>query len=391
MKVGIVKPDWGIRGGFEVVVERVEQDLVTAGHQVERVEVPVAGLAPAPFGASVPDRAWGQAAEWFTHMALLETFRGLDVRRFDVVISTQPPSYGVRHPRQLALFYHHLRAFYDLEQVWVAAGRASAALHHAAAALLRANEAEDIAGVRHFLAGSTRVQERLRNYHGDVPVSLYEAPAPQVEIRSGRAEHVLTVSRHEFTKRTELALAAFALGTVPGVIAGAGGRLPFVRDLAGRIATGAVDAAALAPEQTWLNLGQAPDQPCEAVLDHVRVPGRVSADELDRLYRDALCVVAPAYDEDDGLTVREAMAYGRPVVVCRDGGGLVSFVEDGVNGLVVDPEPAAIAAAVRRLADDAALASSLGAAGRATAERLTPKNAADQLLDALELVAGTAR
>ncbi|MCC2312913.1 glycosyltransferase family 4 protein [Cellulomonas xiejunii] len=392
MRIGLVKPDWGIRGGFEVVVDRVVRDLSAAGHDVDVVQVAVAELGRTPFGASVDPLVWAQAPEWFTHMALVERFRALDLSDYDVVVSTQPPSYAVRHPRHLALFYHHQRAFYDLEDVWVAAGRADAALHRAASALLRHAEADDIAGVGHFLVGSRRVQERLGEFHGPgLSTSLYEAAAPVVDAEAGGGSHVLTVSRHEFTKRTELTVQALALGDVPGVLVGDGGRLPYVRDLAARFATGALDPVAVAPQDLWLNLGLPAGDEDPAPAPHVRLLGRVDDATLDGLYRDALCVVAPAYDEDDGLTVREAMAYGRPVVVCRDGGGLTAFVEHGVNGLVVEPDGAAIAAAVAELAGDPDLAARLGRAGQEKARTLTEARARRQLLDAVERTAELSR
>ena len=76
------------------------------------------------------------------------------------------------------------------------------------------------------------------------------------------------------------------------------------------------------------------------------------ADELGALYRGALCVVAPALDEDYGLTALEAMLHGKPVIVCRDGGGLADLVEDGVTGIVVEPDGPSIAAAVASLTAD---------------------------------------
>lgn len=388
MRVALVKPDWRIRGGFELVVDRVEVDLRSAGHQVDRVELDVPGLAHCAFGVTVDDAVWSRAPEWFSHLAMLDRFRSMDLKEFDLVVSTQPPSYAVRHPRHLALFYHHARAFYDLEDVWVRAGRAHAALHRTAAAMLRAAEADDLAQVTHFLAGSPRVAERLHRYQGpDVPLSLYLAPPPQVApVVDRSAEHVLVVSRHEFTKRTELAVQALALGTVPGVLVGDGGRLPFVQALAARIAAGEVDAHDLDDAALWLNLGVVSGTVPDAALDQVTFAGRVSDDELHGLYASALCVVAPAYDEDYGLTVLESMAHGTPVIVCRDGGGLTAVVEDGVNGLVVDPLATSIAAAVARLDSDRGLARALGEAGRETAAQHSAASAREELLRAVEMV-----
>lgn len=387
MKIAVVKPDWRIAGGFEKVVAQVEADLAGVGHQVRRIDVDVPSIPRRPFGTPVPDELWDRAPEWFGHLAMLDRFRGLDTSWADLVVSTQPPSYAVQHPRQLALFYHHARAFYDLADVWVRAGLAPAALHGTAAGLLREAEATDLAGVRLFLAGSPRVAERLRHYQGDaVPVSGYDAAGPVVETVGPEFEHVLCVSRHEFTKRTELAVQALALGTETGVLVGAGGRLPFVAELAGGFATGSVDPAALSDADLWLNRGHAQGA---AAAEHprIRLAGRVADDRLAELYRSALCVVAPAYDEDDGLTVREAFAYGKPVIVCRDGGGLTASVQDKVNGFVVEPTGAAIAEAVATLGADRELARQMGSAGREVALERTPARARDQLLQAVDLVA----
>jgi glycosyltransferase involved in cell wall biosynthesis len=89
---------------------------------------------------------------------------------------------------------------------------------------------------------------------------------------------------------------------------------------------------------------------------NVEFAGRVSDDALAQRYATAPCVVAPAYQEDYGLTAIEAMAEGKPVVVCRDGGGLTELVDHEQTGLVVDPTPAAIADAVERLCTDPDLA-----------------------------------
>jgi glycosyltransferase involved in cell wall biosynthesis len=102
----------------------------------------------------------------------------------------------------------------------------------------------------------------------------------------------------------------------------------------------------------------------------------------------AVCVVAPAYDEDYGLTAIEAMAAGTPVIVCRDGGGLVELVDDGVTGLVVEPTGAAIAAAIRTLVDDPELARRLGEQGREAARAHTLDAEVDSVLAGLEAVLG---
>lgn len=77
------------------------------------------------------------------------------------------------------------------------------------------------------------------------------------------------------------------------------------------------------------------------------------------------------FDEDYGLVTLEGFLAAKPVVTATDSGGTLEFVEDGVNGAVVAPEPAAIGAAVRRLHERRGEAAELGAAGRERAAAIT--------------------
>jgi glycosyltransferase involved in cell wall biosynthesis len=80
-------------------------------------------------------------------------------------------------------------------------------------------------------------------------------------------------------------------------------------------------------------------------------------------------VHASTQPEPFGLVIAEAMACARPVVVSA-AGGAAEIVEDGVDALGVAPgDAAALAEAIRSLADDPGLRARLGAAGRARAER----------------------
>jgi glycosyltransferase involved in cell wall biosynthesis len=106
-------------------------------------------------------------------------------------------------------------------------------------------------------------------------------------------------------------------------------------------------------------------------------------------------VVADLSSEGLGITgtIREAMALGRPVVASAAGGN-PELVEDGLSGLIVPPrDPAAVAAAVRRILSDSSLAARLGAAAR---ERVVRGFSTEIRLDRIEelysrLIAGRAR
>jgi glycosyltransferase involved in cell wall biosynthesis len=57
------------------------------------------------------------------------------------------------------------------------------------------------------------------------------------------------------------------------------------------------------------------------------------------------------------------MLSGKPVIVASDGGGATEFVEHEREGLIVEPDPQAIAAAVDTLYADRAGARAMGQRG----------------------------
>jgi glycosyltransferase involved in cell wall biosynthesis len=124
-------------------------------------------------------------------------------------------------------------------------------------------------------------------------------------------------------------------------------------------------------------VGEGPERPALAQLadrlgvgDRVVFRGRVPAPELQASYaRAAVCVLPSVQDtrgdtEGLGVVLLEAMNHGTPVVASRIG-GIPDIVEDGVSGLLVPPADAdALAAAIRRVLSDPALARRLGEGGR---------------------------
>ena len=146
-----------------------------------------------------------------------------------------------------------------------------------------------------------------------------------------------------------------------------------------------ISAAALLPRESPVRvvvIGEGPDRPAlEAqarslgVGDRIDFRGRVSAEALRQAYGNAGAFVLPAVTDSRGDTeglgvvLLEAMSYRVPVIGSRIG-GITDIIIDGESGLLVPPgDPAALAAALRRLADDPAFARRLGDAGHAHFER----------------------
>jgi glycosyltransferase involved in cell wall biosynthesis len=96
------------------------------------------------------------------------------------------------------------------------------------------------------------------------------------------------------------------------------------------------------------------------IQDRVHITGRVSRDELVRLYNEAQILVSPSLYEGFGLPAAEAMACGT-AVVATTAGAFPEVIEDGVSGLLVPPQDAhALADAIERLLDDSFLRQRLG-------------------------------
>jgi glycosyltransferase involved in cell wall biosynthesis len=101
------------------------------------------------------------------------------------------------------------------------------------------------------------------------------------------------------------------------------------------------------------------------VADRVALCGWISNEDLEGLYRAAVCLAFPSLAEGFGLPVLEAMTRGLPVA-CSNVSALPEVAGDAA--LLFDPESVdAIGAALRRLLADEALRADLIARGRARA------------------------
>ena len=86
------------------------------------------------------------------------------------------------------------------------------------------------------------------------------------------------------------------------------------------------------------------------------------------------------FDEDYGYVTLEAFLSGKTVITTNDSGGPLEFVRDGANGLVCEPDPAALAVAMNQVAADRELAARLGDAGLQVARAITWDGVIEQLL-----------
>ena len=334
-----------VHGGAEILARELVAALRAQGYEADVVSI--------PFRDTPREELIAHAAAW----RLLDLTEAA-MQRIDMVVPTKFPTYFVRHPLKVAWLVHQHRAAYEL------CGTPFSDFEHSERDVgLRKRLIElDTAMLNECAAVFTiarTVSERLSKYNGIAAEPLYSPPKLAPRLRSGPyGDYMLTVTRLEHVKRVDLAIESMPHVDPPTrlIVAGEGtARRSLERrieelDLAGRVS----------------------------------LLGRVSDDDLIALYAGARGLLFTPYAEDYGYVTLEAFMARKPVVTTSDAGGPLEFVVDGVNGLVADPSPQAIAASVNRLTADVSLASRLGDAGYERARFITWQRVVERLVGAAE-------
>ena len=321
-----------VRGGAESLVRDLVRELCDRGYRAELVSV--------PFKWYPKDEILPHAAAW--RLLDLSESNGTPV---DLVIATKFPTYFVRHPNKVTWLMHQYRAAYEL-----VGGPYSDFGHREMDVALRRHIVEQdramLAECRGLYAIARNTARRLETYNGLRAEAVYHPPRLAGRLAGGpAADYVLSVGRLETIKRIDLAIRAVA-ALPPGLrllVAGEGTQRANLERLIEELGVG----------------------------DRVQLLGAVDDDTLVALYRDALAVIYPPYDEDYGYVTLEAFLSRKPVVTARDSGGTLEFVEDGVSGYVCEPAPDALAAALAALDADRGRAARMGDAGYACASAIT--------------------
>ena len=329
MRIAVCHPQTPFsRGGGEMHTERLAASLREAGHDVDILAIPF---------------KWYPPQELVHQMAL---WRSLDVTEangqpIDMVVALKFPAYLVRHERKVVWLIHQHRAAYEL---WDHPVYGDLAMHEDGAAVRdMVWQADRVAlkEAKRIFTNSANVGERLRRYLGIPSDPLYHrSPISErlLDLPAGPpGDEVIFPSRLEPLKRQGLAVEAMrhVRSGVRMVLVGSGpGALGILRQI----------------EEQGLG-------------DRVRLETGITDDRLVELYRGCLAAYYGPFDEDYGYVTLEAMAARRPVVTTTDSGGPLELVEDGRTGVVVEPKPRDVAAAIDRLASDRTAAAAMGEAG----------------------------
>jgi len=293
-----------VQGGAEVLVNGLVGALEQAGHRVAVVALPFRWYPPAMIPA--------HALAW--RLLDLTEANGMPIDR---VICTKFPTWAVRHPHKVAWVVHQHRQAYD----WYGtplSDFANTPDDRRVRDSIRAIDARGLGECKRVYGISRNVVARLARFNTIGGSALYP-PTTLTGLVPGGPDggFLLSVARLDAAKRLDLVFRAIA--TCKEKV-----ELRLVSD---------------GPERARLERLAATLQ----ITDRVRFLGRVSDAEVVNLYRTCRAVVYVPMDEDYGYAAVEALMAGKPVLTASDSGGVLEFVQDGVNGAVVAPEADALA------------------------------------------------
>ena len=330
-----------VHGGAELHVRGLVAELTRRGYRTEKVSV--------PFKWYPKDELLAQAAAW--RLIDLSEANGETI---DAVIATKFPTYFARHPRKITWLFHQYRAIYDLfDTPYSEFGHTESDVRLRDRLIGLDNEV--LGESTKLFSNARNTAARLARYNGLTAEPLYHPPPLAGKLTAGPSgDYVLSVGRLEGNKRVDLIVAALA-HTDPAV------RLIVVGEgpLRGQLETAASRAG---------------------VADRVTFTGAITERQLIDLYAGAFAVVFPPLDEDYGYVTLEAFLARKPVITTTDAGGPLEFVDDGITGLVCEPAPEALGAAIGRLAGDPRRAQSLGDAGYERARAISWDGVVDRLM-----------
>jgi len=317
-----------IHGGAEVHAEQLCRALRAAGHQVEIVAI--------PFKWYPPERI----ADHILACRLLDLTESCGVG-IDRVIGLKFPAYLIPHPNKVLWILHQHRQAYDLWDHplgYMARFENGAGVRDAIAAADR----QWIPEAKTVFANSRNVAMRLKQFCGIDSEPLYHPPQHAEKFYCAADEgYLFYPSRLTTLKRQGLVLQALAQTKNPV-------RVRF---------SGSPENPAFAAELINLTHRLEVDQRVEWL-------GYITEAEKLRNYAHARGVLFPPVDEDYGYITLEAMLAAKPVITCTDSGGALEFVLDRQTGLIAEPDPASLAAAMDDLWENPGRAKRWGEAGR---------------------------
>jgi glycosyltransferase involved in cell wall biosynthesis len=296
-----------VRGGAELLADRLVLELRRAGHEAELLRLPL---------GNTPE----QIRDGVLAASLLEAVN------VDRVIGLKFPAYLIPHQDVVIWLIHQFRQAYDPPPV----GWTKDPSTDPVVSAIKVADRAAFAGATRLYAISPMVADRLHRSNGLTAEVLMTPPHSEQEYRTQAAEDfIVALGRISSGKRQRLAILAMRHAR-PGyrlVVAGAPDNQATLDQIQGEI-----DEA--------------------RVGDRVQLIPRFITEEekLDLIARCIGSVYLPVDEDSYGYVTYEAAMSNKPSITATDSGGTLTLVDHGRTGLVCAPEPEALASAFDELA-----------------------------------------
>ncbi len=326
MKVALVNTfSPHIRGGAEIAVDDLQEQLRLAGHNVQLIRLPF------PTSFDVP---------------LLNTIiasRLLCLSQYEKVIAFKFPAYCVRHTNKTIWLFHQFRQVYEL---WgTDSGMQPSPANNRLKDIITNVDNIEIPSARNIFTNAKEVSNRLKNFN-NIESEVLMPPLLNNDkyYNDGIGDFIYYPSRITPLKRQLLAIEAMKFTKTP------------VR----------LQIAGVSEEPAYFT------QMIELVKreqleNKVDIINRWISDE-EKLSGFANCLAAiyiPFKEDSCGFVSMEAFYSSKPVISCHDSGGTGEIIRDGWNGRIVESDPVQIAQAMDSFYLDKQQAINMGANARA--------------------------
>lgn len=294
-----------VRGGAEFHCDSIYRELIRRGHEVEYIKIPY---------------KWYPPQEIINHCL---AWRLLDLtesngKKIDGVIATKFPSYVVKHQNKVVWLLHQMRSAYDLAHTTFDDLAPYGKIGEIIREKIYSMDKSCLEESKKIYTNSKNVSNRLWKFNKIKGETLYHPP-PFI----GRyycdsyEDYIFYPSRLESVKRQDLLISSmkYLKSNVRLKIAGTGPQLEYYRNLAKK---------------------------CK-VEDKVDFLGYISDEELLENYAKSMCVAYVPFEEDMGYVTLEGFLSKKPIITCNDSAGPLEFVENGINGYIIEPSPEKIA------------------------------------------------
>lgn len=323
-----------VTGGAEILVGMLKEELIKRGHQAEIVTIPF---------------------KWYGSETLLDAMlmgRMIDLsevngEKIDRVIAMKFPTFYLKHNHKVIWLMHQHRQAYDLWETQYGD------LHNfengkKIRKMIIESDTKYLKEAKGIYTIAENTSNRLKKYNGLESKTLYHPPINHEKLYFEEiGDFIFYPSRIDSIKRQRVLVEAarYLKSKAKIYIAGGGSakEIDYLKELIKRY----------------------------QLEDKVKLLGYISEEEKIQYYAKCLGVYFGAYDEDYGYITLEAFFSKKPVIVHKDAGGPLEFVEDNVNGYVLDEDPKVVAEKIDIWMNNKMLAKETGVKGY---ESLLAKN-----------------